>query len=215
MWQRNGGRWWLQKSWLGSGDIWLRLYRISQWLGKRHSSTSGCDSLECAGICYTQRNCGQSTRCHLPGSLSGVDEDCALSGGQLRAFLCGFLCQTFRKKKNIFLISNFRLVLNVVCFLLGNFLTSEFYIPTFRYLKFYTYLHMKMEQSVPKRRHIKFRRRGITQKKAHRNIVVTKFRCTNCTMTPNNISEEGKPRAHVAINRPAFVFCFREIPCSI
>jgi hypothetical protein len=25
---------------------------------------------------------------------------------------------------------------------------------------------MKMEQSVPKRRHIKFRRRGITQKKA-------------------------------------------------
>jgi hypothetical protein len=29
---------------------------------------------------------------------------------------------------------------------------------------------MKMEQSVPKRRHIKFRRRGITQKKAY-NIV--------------------------------------------
>jgi len=26
---------------------------------------------------------------------------------------------------------------------------------------------MKMEQSVPKRRHIKFRRRGITQKKAY------------------------------------------------
>jgi len=30
----------------------------------------------------------------------------------------------------------------------------------------HTYLPMKMEQSVPKRRHIKFRRRGITQKKA-------------------------------------------------
>jgi hypothetical protein len=30
-----------------------------------------------------------------------------------------------------------------------------------------TYLPMKMEQSVPKRRHIKFRRRGITQKKKH------------------------------------------------
>jgi hypothetical protein len=28
-----------------------------------------------------------------------------------------------------------------------------------------TYLPMKMEQSVPKRRHIKFRRRGLTQKK--------------------------------------------------
>jgi len=28
---------------------------------------------------------------------------------------------------------------------------------------------MKMEVSVPKRRHIKFRRRGITQKKAYNN----------------------------------------------
>jgi hypothetical protein len=32
---------------------------------------------------------------------------------------------------------------------------------------FYTYPPMKIEQSVPKRRHIKFRRRGITQKKAY------------------------------------------------
>jgi len=31
----------------------------------------------------------------------------------------------------------------------------------------YTYLPMKMEKSVPKRRHIKFRRRGITQKKTY------------------------------------------------
>jgi len=31
----------------------------------------------------------------------------------------------------------------------------------------HTYLPMKMEQSVPKRRHIKFRRRGITEKKAY------------------------------------------------
>jgi hypothetical protein len=30
-----------------------------------------------------------------------------------------------------------------------------------------TYPPMKMEQNVPKRRHIKLRRRGITQKKAH------------------------------------------------
>jgi len=34
-----------------------------------------------------------------------------------------------------------------------------------RFGHFYTYLPLKMEQSVPKRRHIKFRRRGITQKK--------------------------------------------------
>jgi len=31
--------------------------------------------------------------------------------------------------------------------------------------KLYTYFPMEMEQSVPKRGHIKFRRRGITQKK--------------------------------------------------
>jgi hypothetical protein len=31
----------------------------------------------------------------------------------------------------------------------------------------HAYLPMKMEQSVPKRRHINFRRRGITQKKAY------------------------------------------------
>ena len=33
----------------------------------------------------------------------------------------------------------------------------------------HTYLPTKMEQSVPKRRHIKFRRREITQKKAYNN----------------------------------------------
>ena len=32
---------------------------------------------------------------------------------------------------------------------------------------------MKMEQSVPKRRHIKFRRRGITQKKAKKFTIYT------------------------------------------
>jgi hypothetical protein len=36
------------------------------------------------------------------------------------------------RKKYLFLISNFRYVLNVVCFLLGNSSASEFYIPTFR-----------------------------------------------------------------------------------
>ena len=46
----------------------------------------------------------------------------------------------------------------------------NFYTPTFRNTVCSifkgTYLPMKMEQSVPKRQHIKFRRRGITQKKA-------------------------------------------------
>jgi len=44
-------------------------------------------------------------------------------------------------------------------------------MPTFRNTMFHlyrpTYLPMKMEQCVPKRPHIKFRLRGITQKKAH------------------------------------------------
>jgi len=46
----------------------------------------------------------------------------------------------------------------VVFFLLGNSPASEFYVPTFRY-------PMKMGQSVPKSRHLKFRRWGIAQKK--------------------------------------------------
>jgi hypothetical protein len=37
----------------------------------------------------------------------------------------------------------------------------------FQIYSFYTYLPIKIEQSVPKRRHIKFRRRGITQKKTY------------------------------------------------
>ena len=37
-------------------------------------------------------------------------------------------------------------------------------------MTFYTYLPMNMEQSVPKRRHIKFRRRGITQKEIYNNV---------------------------------------------
>jgi len=36
----------------------------------------------------------------------------------------------------------------------------------------HNYLPMKMEQSVPKRRHIKFRRRGITQKKAYKISII-------------------------------------------
>jgi hypothetical protein len=55
----------------------------------------------------------------------------------------------------IFLISNFRRVLYVVCFLLGNSLASEFYMPTFRNTlpvpysetSRYIYLPVNMEQT--------------------------------------------------------------------
>jgi len=67
-----------------------------------------------------------------------------------------------------------------VCFLLGKSVASGFYMPTFRN----TLFHLRMQvgvkihsshlpayevgtDSVPKRRHIDFRRQGITQKKAY------------------------------------------------
>jgi hypothetical protein len=48
---------------------------------------------------------------------------------------------------------------------------------------------MKMEQSVPKRRHIKFRRRGIAQKKAYSNKVI--LFVSVCT-TDSQTSETSK-----------------------
>ena len=97
----------------------------------------------------------------------------------------------------LFLISNFCRVLNVVYFVLGNSPVSEFYMPTFHehsgcFLKpssFHTHTHTHTHtqthtyppwrlniQSVPKRRHIKFRRRGITQKKAYSYFKIQKYR---------------------------------------
>ena len=58
----------------------------------------------------------------------------------------------------------------LVFFLLSDSPTTEFYVPTFRNTLwrrslFLSTLPVKMEQSVPKRRHINFRRREITQNK--------------------------------------------------
>jgi hypothetical protein len=66
----------------------------------------------------------------------------------------------------VLLISNFGRALNVVFFLLGDSPAPEFYMPTFRNSLHIHWLTppMKMEQGVSKRRHIKLRRRGITQK---------------------------------------------------
>jgi hypothetical protein len=76
---------------------------------------------------------------------------------------------------DIFLISNFCHVPNVVCFLLGNSLATEFYMPTFwntlsvPSLGGLVYLSAWRwnRQSVLKHRHIKFRCWGITQKKVY------------------------------------------------
>ena len=106
--------------------------------------------------------------------------------------------QLVNEKKKLWLqslVSNFRHVLNVACFLLGNSPESEFCIPTFRNTLFHLHRQVGMKNdwgweyggiymgkclvrkylpadedrtdSVPKRRYIKFRRRGITQKKAY------------------------------------------------
>jgi hypothetical protein len=87
------------------------------------------------------------------------------------------------KELEVFLISNFRRVLNVVCFLFGNSPASEVYMPTFRNTVFHFHRQVSVcriilhtptclwrwnRQSVPKRRHINFRRRGITQKKTYK-----------------------------------------------
>jgi len=67
-----------------------------------------------------------------------------------------------------------------VCFPLGNSPASEFYIPTFRNTLFHLHRPVVMKNSsyppayedgtdnVPKSRHIKFRGRGITQKKSYK-----------------------------------------------
>jgi len=76
----------------------------------------------------------------------------------------------------LLLTSKFRRVLNVVLFSLGDSLASEFYVPIFRNTLFHLLRwcklftpNMKMEKSAPKRRHIKFRCRGIIQKKDYNN----------------------------------------------
>jgi hypothetical protein len=66
----------------------------------------------------------------------------------------------------MFSISNFRRVQSVVSFL-GNFPASKLYMLTFQNTLFHLHRPMKIEQSVPKRPYIKFRRGEITQKKTH------------------------------------------------
>ena len=74
----------------------------------------------------------------------------------------------------------FRRLMNVAFFLFGDSPASEFYVPTFRNTLFHLHRSREQEdsscshglwrwnwQSIPKRRHIKFSRRGITHKKEY------------------------------------------------
>jgi len=83
------------------------------------------------------------------------------------------------QKKIYFMISNFRRVLKVVCFLLGNSPALNFICRHFGTLCLFhihrhvpTCLWRRNRQCVLKCRHIKFRWQGITQKKAYRFISV-------------------------------------------
>jgi hypothetical protein len=91
----------------------------------------------------------------------------------------------WRRQRSFLLLNPKKQFGYVVCFLLGNSPASEFYMPTFRNTMslptYYppTYPPVKMGQRVPKRRHIKFRRRGITQKKAYNIKTRRKFEIKN------------------------------------
>ena len=82
----------------------------------------------------------------------------------------------------IILDFNFRSVLNIVFFILGDSTASEYYVPTFR--NTLPHLHRRCEQEqtsspqcVPKYHHIKFSRRGITQKKEYKTTENTSLPC--------------------------------------
>jgi len=70
---------------------------------------------------------------------------------------------------NIFLVLNFRHVLNVIFFLLGDSLASDFYVLTFWNTVGSSFIGDVRwnRQIVPKRWLIKFRHWGITQKKEY------------------------------------------------
>jgi hypothetical protein len=146
---------------------------------------------------------------------------------------CPILLSDFKNDLDLFLISNFRRVLYVVCFLLGNSPASEFYMPTFRNTLSvpssypFTFLptglgyfqakpspvwipqlfsnlviihllaYEDRTDSVPKRRHIKFRRRGITQKKTDNYLhLFDRFSSRSLTSISTEVRREGNALIH-------------------
>jgi hypothetical protein len=83
----------------------------------------------------------------------------------------------FRKLSVLLLISNFRRVLNVVFFLLGDSPASEFCVDVSEHTSIFiggvnilpAYTAYEVGTGCSERRHIKLRRRGITQKKEYNN----------------------------------------------
>jgi len=74
------------------------MYVVMVW--KRTQLASSCDGLEFVGLRFSHRNCCQNTPCHLPGSLSGVDEACALFWRKCARFSLEFSVIRFAGGKN-------------------------------------------------------------------------------------------------------------------
>ena len=121
-----------------------------------------------------------------------------------------------------FLISNFRLVLNVVCFLLGNSAASEFYVPTFRNTLSVPSSWADRStpvrpwrlnrQSVPKRRHIKIQTPGnypeesIQQASIYSSDVISCI-CHSYHMPENyNLCTQEDRRGLLLSTMPGFVW---------
>jgi hypothetical protein len=80
------------------------------------------------------------------------------------------------------------------------------------------YLPMKMEQSVPEDRHIKFRPRGITQKKAYNIQNTAKFEIKNTLCSGWNsvnwCTARNVDGIKYAVGQEANIMC-NWIPCSL
>jgi hypothetical protein len=93
-------------------------------------------------------------------------------------------CVDLRIKSDYFLISNFRCVLYVVCFLLGNSSESEIYLPTFRNILFHLhrqvgeegiYLPIKMEQAVFRNVGIQNSDAGELPRRKHKTAIISLY----------------------------------------
>jgi len=68
------------------------------------------------------------------------------------------------RQLSVFLISNFRRVLNVVCFLLGNSPASELYMPTFRNTQFHLHGRIGVEWLCLRNVRVFIGKRGLVRK---------------------------------------------------
>jgi hypothetical protein len=108
---------------------------------------------------------------HWRRRLNGLASQCGHVYGKDRRL--ALLGMKLTHPTRTFMISNFRLVLNVVCFLLDDSPAAVVYMPTFRNTVCSIFIPTRLwrwnRQSVPKHWHSNSRRQWIIQKKAYNN----------------------------------------------